>query len=321
MLTYIKEILRKAKEFVMNNSYIKTFGLIAGFLIFIIIFIIRSIFSTEISNLYKKVKEQNIIQENGVSVDEYKKLVNKGILFENELKYEKAIECYRDAVKFLDPEREKVEKATCISQIGVLSLNCNNTMDAIKYFDESLELVQDIEISKDNYYDICDIYSNVAVGKIHYNEFQEALLIYKNILSIYDEMNDVCSEKCALVYDDLANLYYKLGNASYAISYVEKACEIIEDTLGNANLKSAKVYGTVCLVYSDINYEKAKLYGEKAYKIMLESNTQNNWDIISIYQSLSYLYKNTDSSKSCLYARKRYEYSELFLVKCILIQY
>ena len=148
------------------------------------------------------------------------------------------------------------------------------------------------------------------MGKIQYNEFQEALKIYKDVLNIYDEMNNVYSEERAHIYDRLASLYYKLGDMPNAIEYVEKAREMIEGTSGSANTNTASIYGTICLIYSDIDYEYAKKYGERAYQIISSYNKKNS-DIISICQALSYLYANADRSKSYKYALERYNYDKL----------
>ena len=309
----IKDFFVKFRQFIMDNPYIKRFGIIAGIVMLLLFFIAKSIVDTEINNIYLSIK--NCIMNRGTKVisEDYEKLIDQGLVYKNDLKFGDAIECYSAAAELLNVENNKMEVAKCYAEMGALYLHKSDIISGVYWLDESEKLVEEIEIDKDNYHDLCDIYLKIAVGKINYNEFQEALLIYKEIIRIYDEMNNIWSDDLALIYDGLAGLYYKLGDIPNAMKCAEKAREMIEDTLGSTHESTAKIYGTICFVYCDIDYEYAKKYGERAYQIMLNYDMQKKLDMITICQAMSYLYQNTDLSKSYQYACKRYEYSKLFL--------
>lgn len=294
----------------MSNPMVKTFGIASSIVIVVALFAVKEICGVEIVAIYENIKDIIIDWINHEPGEEYEILVEKSMRLANEHRHNEAIECYMSAIELLNEEDDKIEMAKCYNQIGMLYLSVSDIIQAIQYLDQSKELSEDIEITADNYIDLCDIYINVAIGRIQYNEFDEALQIYYRVINIYDDMNNVNSEERALIYDKFAGLYYKLGDIPNAISYVEKAREMIEDTSGNANINTAIIYETVCLVYSDVDYEYAKKYGEKAYQIM-KNNGGKNPEMIAVCHALSYLYSNTDKEKSYDYARKRYENNKL----------
>ena len=141
----------------MRNPYVRAFGIIFGVCIIIIFFILKQIFSVEITNTYAKIKESiyNLVNKN--SDEDYVILIEQSKKLADDFRYGEAIECYRSAVKLLDEENDKMEMAKCYAEIGGLYLSSSEIITAVDYLEQSWELVEDVELTADNYYELCNI--------------------------------------------------------------------------------------------------------------------------------------------------------------------
>lgn len=302
---------KKIRKILKEHSAIKHLGYVKGIAAILVLFIFNIIFNEEISSLWGKAKE-NFFRNMNSDYKDYFELFELGMENENELKYERAIEYYSGALNMLH-ENENIEIAKCNIKIGYSYLQIGDIIMAISYKEKAKSILVNIQLTEENYLDICNINSEIAAIEIACNEYQEALDIYKKTEKIFDNMNDIESKDRALLYTELAELYYKLGELPNAILYVEKACKMIEVTSGSASLNTARVYQSVCLIYSDIDYEKARTYGVKSYRIILKYETEKPLYMISICQTLSYLYSNVDVQKSYEFALKRNKYCKTYL--------
>lgn len=107
------------------------------------------------------------------------------------------------------------------------------------------------------------LYNNKAIS-FGFNQFNDSCLIYlQKAEKIYYDI-DSTSEKCAMIYNNLAVLFRQMKYYEFAFRYMLKSLRIVEHK-GNDTLLALRLNNMAAFQFDIKNYEKARFYATKAY--------------------------------------------------------
>jgi len=98
--------------------------------------------------------------------------------------------------------------------------------------------------------------------------YSDALKWHKKALAIREKVLGADHPDTATTYNNIAGVYYSLGDYEQALERLEKALAIQEKVLGADHPDTAATYNNIGLVYDSLgDYEQAQEWYEKALAI------------------------------------------------------
>jgi len=171
----------------------------------------------------------------------------KGIVYEKQEDYSKAIECYDKAID-LKPKYERAYNYKGNSLFGL-----GKHKEAIEYYDKAIALRSDYATAYNN--------KGVVLDDLGYDN--EAIKCYKKAVSI--------NNKFSAAYLNLGQSYYSMGELEKGIVYLEKALQ-----LGNKNSKEIR---EMLNEARNVLKEKEENIRKGIKKWLIENTTMSNQPI------------------------------------------
>lgn len=210
----------------------------------------------------------------------------KGIIYTIQGAFVKSLENYQKAEKAfdeliqIDPDNEdyKHGKINILANIGTIYYHQENYKKAIKYWEETLEVIRELGIE----FAEAQLLNNIGVIYKDTEEFARALEYLNKALEIFlkvDSPKDV-----AMCYTNLGEIYDELDLPSKSLEYLLKSLEIKEQQDDKHGL--AQCLGSIARLYYNIGeYRQSIAYAKRSLEIATQ--IKNNKDICIAYETLA----------------------------------
>jgi two-component sensor histidine kinase/Tfp pilus assembly protein PilF len=187
-------------------------------------------------------------------------LSNLGVLYKVKGDYVQALDYYQKSLEIRKRTGSKHGVGICYLNIGNIYTDNKNDQLALSYYLKAEELFEEI----DNFYGLASVLNNVALIYQRQKNFELAKDYFNRALDISAELND--RKRAAIAYGNLGALYKEFNDCDKALDYYSLALIIrkeIEDKLG-----IAYCYQHIAECYVVLNKDAEALsYFEKAMAI------------------------------------------------------
>lgn len=141
-----------------------------------------------------------------------------GLLFQRKSDYKESLSNLMEAYYFFKDEEPSVEKHKSLNRLGILYSKLNKNDRSVDIFSEALEVAillgeKDREITS---------YINLAVIETQLENFENAIVLYKKILSEILDDNLTYYNQRRTCYNNLAFNYYKVKAYDSSLVYAKK---------------------------------------------------------------------------------------------------
>ncbi|GIV27853.1 MAG: hypothetical protein KatS3mg027_1667 [Bacteroidia bacterium] len=241
-----------------------------------------------IENKYRKIKKK-----------EYGSILgNLGAVYHVQGNFNKALECYFNALKMNEACDNKFNQANNLANIGIIYASQKNYAKALEYYTKALHIDKEIE-NKDGQ---ASDYINIGIIHEEQGHYRKAIKYYFMALKIIKELENN-KRNYAIVLGNIGNLYVDLGEHEKAMYYLTKAMKINKEVENKWGLISNFV--NIGTVYSkQQKYTEAEQYLLQAIQIGEELQITN--ELKDYYKSLSELYVQMGKHKEALNAYKKH---------------
>jgi tetratricopeptide (TPR) repeat protein len=186
--------------------------------------------------------------------------------------YDEANEVYFNILK-ADQDRYGQNDLVCAvdyHNLGVTSHLAGDLEEALKHFQESVRLKS--ACLEQNYTIVAD--SLIEIGIIFYTQgdLEKALSTFNEALEMYitDNIKSPCTDNIGRTYNNIGCVYYKMGEISSSLDYMQKSLVAQRNALG-LNSKAESALLNYALTQANTGYLKCKSNQLDAIAILEES--------------------------------------------------
>ncbi|WP_448528949.1 tetratricopeptide repeat protein [Raineya sp.] len=220
---------------------------------------------------YERLLETHKIAKN--TTQEVQVLGILANLYNQEGKFQKALELNQKALENYERSQDKEAQAITLNNLGFGYQKLGNTPQAISYFEKALALKKELKMEQNLEYRT--MLSNLAVLYQSQKDFEKSKIYLKQIESILLQTPNIDEAETADFYDLIAKTYFYSGDADKAQKYAHKAIDFGEKS-GNLQAVQSS-YQTLSAVYASRNlnknalqaYEMHKKFSDSLYKVRL----------------------------------------------------
>jgi tetratricopeptide (TPR) repeat protein len=207
----------------------------------------------------------------------------------------------------LDQTTDEKERGEIYYYFGWIKSDQGKYTEAIKYFEESLEIRQ--KSLPSNHPDLATSYNNIGQVYSNMGKYSKALSSHEKALEIYQKTLPANHPLLATSYNNIGLVYDNMGEYSKALSSYEKALEIKQKSLPSNHPDLATVHNNIGEVQRNMGeYSKALSYYEKALEIRQKTLPANHPDLATSYNNIGLVYDNMgEYSKALSYYEKDLE--------------
>ncbi len=231
---------------------------------------------------------------------------NIGFIYEKTSDFDNAGKNYLSALKLLG-DNNKLQKARILNSLGTLYFNQKNIDGAIEYWNQALNIVEELKFKKGisailtnigNAY--LEYYSENDTSTYHY--LNEAKDKYFKALKISEELGD--SSGIYFKYTSIANLYIVKKSYNLALAFHKKAYQIAKKIDDSYNQVSSLI-NISSVLYQEKKYIKAEQILKQAEQIA----KQNNYKVLlqKIYGTLYSINKKLRKYDDAFYYSEAYD--------------
>lgn len=172
--------------------------------------------------------------------------------------------------------------------IGYYEDMSGNYETAIVKYNQSLETIEDAEITREITRGLIQAYTNLGVAYRKLGKSEKAMEMY--LLSI-DEINELHGEEhlsLSYTYNNIGGIHYGMGDFGLASDYFLRAASIMERQLGSDHHRLGVAYnnaGVSMFMLGDLN--KAAEYLEEAQRVKEATMGENHIDTAVGYSNLA----------------------------------
>jgi len=219
------------------------------------------------------------MEANKATADE---LLDKGIDFHKEGKWNQALECWERANEIYEELDDKQGISSALGNIGVVYQNMGEWGRALEYYEKSLTISEE----RGDKQGISNALGNIGILYQNMGEWGRALEYYEKSLTIKEELGDKQGISNARI--GIGNVYLNMGEWGRALEYYEKSLTISEELGDKQGISS--VLGNIGIVYQNMGewgraleyYEKSLTISEELGDKQVISNAFNNIGEINI---------------------------------------
>ena len=258
--------IRKAYLYIIQNNYIDAFSIL------------------------NKVKE---------SADEkIEASVNHSIAYTyHEIEnFEEALRYIHLALKYYEKEGNIPQIANCNNFMGSIYYQLNKNDMALKYYNNSLNLIKDTLLGKDYAF----VIGNIGLIKDREKKYDEAIVLFQKAAEILIRPSDKLA--LANIYNNLADSYYSINNYTKSEEYFDKA-KIIYSELNDERGIALCLSGLASL-QKESSPEQALVY----YLESVELAEKNQYLMFQkeVYRDLAEFFETQQDYLSSLNYHKKY---------------
>lgn len=203
--------------------------------------------------------------------------------------YEQSLYHYYKALNSYRITENQIGISKSLNNLGTIFIKQGELDKAIKCFNESLKIKQNIN-------DTLGITSTlINIGSIYYykNQYDKAIEHYYSSLIIAESLGD--SNLIAYNLNNIANIYKKQNQYTKALKLLFRSVSYLQ----NSKLKLGNTFTNIGLVYQSIGeYEKSKEYYSKSLVIKEKNNDQRG--LAKLFNNLGIVSKNLNNSEEAL---------------------
>ena len=223
-------------------------------------------------------------------------LVEKGNLENVESFYKEALKYYEQALEIYQKIDLQKEAVSIYEKIAILYQIQGKTEAAFLILNKALELAEKNEFIAQK----AMIYNALGTVYLNQSKYSSSLEFYQKSLALHREMNDRLREGALL--GNLGGVYYELGQMETAIEYLEQALRINRET--GVKRGEGIALGGLGSVYSSMGEkEKAITFYEQAVQILREVGDKKNEG--TFLGSLGEIYSNLGEKEKAIKHIKR----------------
>ncbi|UJR20846.1 hypothetical protein I4U23_023956 [Adineta vaga] len=232
--------------------------------------------SKKAKQIYRRLLQMTTDDTEKVSI--YKQL---GLINVDQNEYEKALECYREAVsigeKFQPPEY--LQMACLNDAIGDVYTKMNEYPKALSFFDKALVIKQK-KLPADHS-DIVSSYEKMGSVFLKMEDYEKALIFYEKALTIREKSSALPKSHLPTAYINIAMIYEGMKKYEKALLYFEQALKIQQKSPPLDDLALASTYEKIGAIHElMMNYDTANSFFEKALVIKEKAyGSKNHPDI------------------------------------------
>ena len=197
---------------------------------------------------YLQALEQAKLQYGEQSEEVGSIAVQLGLLYDNELDYDKAIEWHQKAIDILEPivgtDNDDVSMAYTL--IGRAHLYKEEVEPALEYTLKGLEIRQRMDSNDPQ---ISQSYNNLGVIYLQMDSLDKAMEFHKKALQIREQAYGPEDGSTALSYLNIGDLHIYNNEFVEAMEWFNKALAIYEKKFGPVNPYTASCYGRIASAY------------------------------------------------------------------------
>ena len=177
--------------------------------------------------------------------------------------------------------------------------------EAFEAYREADKTAKEIDCPAEKYIELLFKY---GIFLATYSYYKEALEVDLRFVQLSEETNGQ-NETTADAYNNIGNVYHKLGDYDKALEYHNKALEIKKDVLGEDHPNTAHSYNNIGNVYRNLgDYDKALEYHFKGLEIKKDVLGENHCDTAGSYNNIGLVYyRLRDYDKALEYQNKALE--------------
>lgn len=250
--------------------------------------------SSEIDEIF-----ENPLLKEKILESEVNDAFNKALLYEQEKKYDMALNSYKKAYELSQKTNDKGFIAKISNSIGGILNNVNKYDESLKYYENSLNIYKDINDKKS----ASVIYSKIANIYKETFKHESALQCYQKILAMPEENLE---EKLKLeVFSGIAEIYSYREDFENALKYYLEAYEKVR--MSDDNKTKSLILFKIALIYDDLNHSDNALeyYNRSIEKGLKERPTSH---LASSYVNSASIYEDKkDKTKATEYYLKSLE--------------
>ncbi|MEA3492752.1 MAG: tetratricopeptide repeat protein, partial [Campylobacterota bacterium] len=237
-------------------------------------------------------------------------------VYSNMLDYGTAVEYYQKSIDFHEKFSGKMALGASASYSGLADLysKLKEHKKAIYYLEKSILLTQK---DKKNQHVLPHNYNQIASLYTVTNNLPKALEYSKKSLELFQKSYGRYHSQTAKAYNQIGNLYYRMGDHQKTSEYYEKASAINEKLLkdtsrGKENFLIALEYAKMANFYSDINdLNRSLIYREKELSIYEKYGDKKGVFIPTTYNNIASLYYSMgEYNNSLKYLKKALKIKE-----------
>ena len=270
---------------------------------------------------YLQALEQAKLQYGDQSEDVGSIADNLGLLYDNELDFDKAIEWHQKALDILEPivgtDNDKVSMAYTL--IGRAYQNKMELDSALKYTIKGMEIRTRMNSDDPQ---LSQSYNNMGVTYSQMGDTAKAMEYHQKALAIRERVYGPNDESTALSYLNIGYLHFEGDRYDQAMEWYRKALAVYEKRFGPVNPYTAACYSNIANVYyfqGDYTqaiewYKKLadsyeKMYGDENYYMLncyyyvavsLEKLGKNTQALETYQWILNVLEKKEDASQETI---------------------
>ena len=267
-------------------------------------------FKEELDSAFFYLNKAKTIAKNAKLKDkEAGTLINLGIVYSKQRKFEKALNQYYKAKKYFETEGNDVEAVSMIiNNISIILQDQDRFEEAISYHKKNLALLKKNNLTSN----LASIYTNISSNLVNLQKLDSAIYYAKLGIKYSNKDND--NYGLALAESIIANAYRKQKKLTLSKELFTKA--IIHYKKIDTILSIDSLIDLADLLQNDLNdTENAEKYYLEAKKYVTNIQDKNNLD--RIYYGLGTLYRTNKKYKlAANYLEKRINlHDSIYVIK------
>ncbi|CAF0971946.1 unnamed protein product [Adineta ricciae] len=205
--------------------------------------------------------------------------------------YDKAEEIFNKLIR-ITPVNDERMIANLNHQLGFIKNEKGEWHEALSYHAKALKFQQKCNPSND--FELSAVFSNIGLVQNITGDYSEALINYNKALEIQKKFlaYNYPDPRIALTYDNIASVFYTMGQYTKALEYSENAVNIMrqKSTL-TINPDLAVFYNNIGCIYQSLgSYSQSLSYYQRALEIQQKSLSLNHPTVAITLNNIASMY-------------------------------
>ncbi len=223
-------------------------------------------------------------------------LLNIGLVFENQGRYDFALDNVFQALKLFESDDDNAGRASCLNLIGLVYKAQDKNVQALEYHQKSLVLYQ----SLNNTERIATVLANIGATYQAERRYSEALANLERSATLYQSLND---PNIFWSWFNMALVYQHQQRYTEALTYHRQALPLARK-LRNHRFEAALLCNIGLCAMHQHQFDSALSWVHESVRIASENTFRN--ELKNSYKALSEVYTVMGNDKAALEQYQRY---------------